>query len=407
MKRRRLVVLTQGYPLEVSHGDGSFIRQEIAVLAERFDETLVFTYTTQQASGIEALPESVEFGGTLAPTLTRWRLLGHLLRPTTFARTLRAVVAEVWHRRTHVKWPALYHSILFGISLSQSPTLRSALDDDEVETTVYSFWGLGPALCIPWLPSRIHRVVVRLCGYDLYEERSGYIPLRPVVLGDADAVLSVSQHGRDYLVDRYPWLRADRVHASRLGTTDAGLPVDRDRGTGFVIVSCSAVIPLKRVERILDALPLVTSRPLTWVHLGGGEGLQNLRDRVAAASTDATIDLRGFVSHSDVVEFYQQNQVDLFLNVSTTEGIPVSVMEAMSFGIPIVATDVGGTSEIVGADKGSGVLIAPDFRDTDLAAAIDSVLQHRESYDPRRAWELLSDADQNARLAAQLIDATV
>lgn len=401
------MVLTQGYPLEVPHGDGSFIRQEIAVLAERFDETIVFAYTTEESTGIEELPDSVEFGGTLAPSLTRWRLLGHLLRPATFARTLRAVIAEVRHRRGHLTWPALYHSVLFGVSLSQDPSLRRALDDPETETTVYSFWGLGPALCLPWLPSRVHRTVVRLCGYDLYEERSGYIPLRPVVLGDADAVLSVSQHGRDYLIDRYPWLRADGVHVSRLGTIDPGQPVDRDGGAGFVIVSCSAIIPLKRVDRILDALPLVTSRPLTWVHLGGGDGLESLRERVAATSTDATIDLRGVVAHSEVIEFYEQNRVDLFINVSTTEGIPVSVMEAMSFGIPIVATDVGGTSEIVGVDKGSGVLLDADFADSDLAAAIDSVLQQSDSFDSRRAWERLSDADENARLAAQIIDSAV
>ena len=39
--------------------------------------------------------------------------------------------------------------------------------------------------------------------------------------------------------------------------------------------------------------------------------------------------------------------IDLFINTSSSEGVPVSIMEALSVGIPIIATDVGGTKEIV------------------------------------------------------------
>ena len=48
-----------------------------------------------------------------------------------------------------------------------------------------------------------------------------------------------------------------------------------------------------------------------------------------------------------VLDFYRTHHVDLFINLSVYEGLPVSIMEAMSFGIPVLATDVGGTSEIV------------------------------------------------------------
>lgn len=47
------------------------------------------------------------------------------------------------------------------------------------------------------------------------------------------------------------------------------------------------------------------------------------------------------------------NSPDVFLNVSMSEGIPVSIMEAMSFGVPVIATKVGGTSEIVNQENGS------------------------------------------------------
>ena len=46
-------------------------------------------------------------------------------------------------------------------------------------------------------------------------------------------------------------------------------------------------------------------------------------------------------------DFYKKNQIDVFVNVSDAEGVPVSIMEALSCHIPVVATDVGGVSDMV------------------------------------------------------------
>ncbi len=55
----------------------------------------------------------------------------------------------------------------------------------------------------------------------------------------------------------------------------------------------------------------------------------------------------GYGSIDDLMLFFKENSVDLFINASITEGTPVSIMEAISCGIPIIATDVGGNPEIV------------------------------------------------------------
>lgn len=81
------------------------------------------------------------------------------------------------------------------------------------------------------------------------------------------------------------------------------------------------------------------------------------------------IDFRGNVKNSDLLEVYKNNQFDLFLNVSLSEGIPVSIMEALSFGIPCIATDVGGTKEIV-IDGYNGWLLKKDFKEEQLVNII-------------------------------------
>lgn len=75
------------------------------------------------------------------------------------------------------------------------------------------------------------------------------------------------------------------------------------------------------------------------------------------------------MSHDDVFNYYKTHHVDVLINPSESEGLPAVIMEATSFGIPIIATDVGGTTEIV-ADCINGYVLPEDFSDAALAEAI-------------------------------------
>ena len=92
---------------------------------------------------------------------------------------------------------------------------------------------------------------------------------------------------------------------------------------------------------------------------------------------------------------------DVFLLPSLTEGMPVSVIEAMACGTAIVATAVGGTPELVGDDI-SGILVKPAdpaaiayaltrvLRDTDLRRRLGEAA--RSTYEQGR-WTPKSTAD--------------
>ena len=93
-------------------------------------------------------------------------------------------------------------------------------------------------------------------------------------------------------------------------------------------------------------------------------------------------------------------EVFFFVNVSESEGIPVSIMEAASFGIPIIATDVGGTSEIV--DNSNGFLIENNkLIFEDVAFYLESALSLGESeymsrrVNSRKKWLELYNSSNN------------
>ena len=68
---------------------------------------------------------------------------------------------------------------------------------------------------------------------------------------------------------------------------------------------------------------------------------------------------QGNLDHQLLIKKYENNEVDIVVISSISErvpeGIPVSLMEAMSYEIPVIATDCGGTKELV--DGKSGILV--------------------------------------------------
>ena len=80
----------------------------------------------------------------------------------------------------------------------------------------------------------------------------------------------------------------------------------------------------------------------------------------------------GRQSNRAIMDFYKKTPIHLLINLSTSEGIPVSMMEALSFGIPCLGTDVGGVHEII-KNNVNGYLIQEDCSADDVANEIRRV----------------------------------
>lgn len=248
-------------------------------------------------------------------------------------------------------------------------------------------------------------IVSRAHGMDLYEERSttGILPGRDYNLAIVDRVFTVSLDGKRYLEQRHPD-HTDKMAVSYLGTSDCGLnPMPLKDGV-VRIVSCSNVQRVKRLDKLIDALAL-TSGPVEWTHYGDGPLLSRLlaeSDRLLKHS-NVEVKFIGRVPNAAVKRAYATNPYDVLINVSESEGLPVSIMEALSFGIPVVATDVGGTSEIL-ENSYNGWLLDSDASPSEIAFAIESyrrlssgeVKSIREN--ARLSWERSFDSSANYKM---------
>ena len=84
------------------------------------------------------------------------------------------------------------------------------------------------------------------------------------------------------------------------------------------------------------------------------------------------------VDNEKILEFYENNHIDCLISVSTTEGIPVSMMEAISFGIPLLSTDVGGCKEIV--TNQTGLLLPQNYSQEEFNTKLSEIIENRETY---------------------------
>jgi len=238
-------------------------------------------------------------------------------------------------------------------------------------------------------------------GFDLYEfRRGGYIPLREYLLDNLDYTVMIANNGINYLSEKYPGYTS-KVVLSRLGTTDYGLgPVPKPNDP-IRIVSCSGIIDLKRIELIVEALALIKDAEIVWDHYGDGPK-RSIVEALANRKLGQTIHYKfhGNIDNASLMKIYSKVPYHVFINVSTSEGVPVSIMEALSFGIPTIATDVGGTNEIV-FDQRNGLLLPADFELKQLVKYIMEIYQDTLSskckfrHEARKTWAENYSADVN------------
>lgn len=250
---------------------------------------------------------------------------------------------------------------------------RSILSDGQlinetktsIPTILYFYWGVDAAFIAPYIKAK--RKIARFHGYDLYAERNnGFIPFQKIILHSLDYILPVSENGKSYLSRKYP-NTAHKIFCARLGVP-ARTTARRSSDDVQRIVSCSRAVPLKRLDLIIKALSLLTEK-IEWTHIGDGPQLDQLKSEATRLPGNIAYKFLGHLTNKDVINYYRQNPVDLFINVSSMEGVPVSIMEALSFDIPVIATAVGGTPEILKQD----LLLQPDLNAQVLAEKIKDI----------------------------------
>jgi len=203
-------------------------------------------------------------------------------------------------------------------------------------------------------------------------------------LASAQFLRSVNQQGVQELVKML-----GAGYAAKLCVIHHGVDIRRARPLRYayppskiVAVATVAVLrPIKGHEYALQACRLLLNRGVTnfhWTFYGDGPLRAQLEKRILELGLSDVVTLAGYIEHDDLMALYRGGKIDIKVLPSFVgeagqfEGIPHSLKEAMAYGVPVIATDSGGTLELIG--DGAGIVV-PQKNAVAIADALEQLIK--------------------------------
>ena len=223
-------------------------------------------------------------------------------------------------------------------------------------------------------------------GYDIYRRPPADFADRA---GAASAIITVSEANARYIVKTFG------VPATRIHVIPCGVDADRfsprgERREPPHIVCVARLRPVKNLGLLLEACASLRAREVEFhcTVVGDGPCRDELEAARARLGLGGVVELVGAAEQAEVLAWWQRATIAAL--TSTSEGMPVCLMEAAACGVPAVATAVGGIPELI-EDGVTGFLTTPGdsggFADALKRLLRDPELAARMGVEARRRVE--------------------
>lgn len=385
----RIAVFTSEFP-SISQ---TFVMNQIAGLTEAGHDVSIWA---NRKGGEGLLPRDTRTQYLLARTtwfnMPQNRILRAIESIWVFGRLALQhpgrAIAFVWHAIAHKRYYA-FHSTIHA-------TRAFAGKECHFDVLYCHFGDIGVvALRLKKLGLITGNLVTVFHGFDITKsiEKHGH-SIYSDLLSEGDLFLPISARWQDRLIEL--GAQSGKVKVHRMGV-DCDKFVFKARSLGknetIRAVTVARLVKKKGIEYSIRAIAKLIHKgyPIQYKIIGGGPLWNRLHALIQETGCSEHISLAGACSHEEVVRVLEQAHVLLLTSVKdeegNEEGIPVSIMEAMAMGIPVLSTHHSGIPELV-EDGVTGVLV-PE-RDVDaIAAALERLI------DNVRLWPEMGKAARN------------
>lgn len=338
--------------------DSPFIKNELPILGNKFDKICFFSYPDDKEKCDEiARKYNIEYEFVkykicslhLIKKLWKWFRCSHVQAEI---RSINLFSPQSLKKIGYVLWYGLF-------AVQAYEAVEKEINGFNGDIYLYSYWLSRPAYTISLFNldrnTNIRKIFSRAHGYDLYENRNNikYLPFRSFIDENIDLIAFISEQGREYYLNQRNRHGKARCQVSYLGTYDVCIRKEIVPKDMIVIVSCSAVAQVKRLDLIIDVIEsLGNYYKVKWIHYGEGDLEEKILNYAKKKLDSNNYVFKGYFDNKDLLKDYIKEDIDFLINMSDSEGLPVSIMEAMSIGVPVIARQVGGIEEIVHESNG-------------------------------------------------------
>ena len=364
-----LVLITDVFPYG-SITETSFIAPEIEALSKRFDRVIIAPrMKLSDTPDVSDFPANVEVSDALIIEKT----LSNKLK--ALPRIGGAILRDLRRSKGDLRDVIAYSAYVDMCRRSLRRFIKR-YDLDLHDTLFYTFWFDFTTAALSLINGA--RFLTRAHGHDIYDERNFISPTwRTRAFEKMIACHPVSRAGVDYLRHRFP-AYAGKIDLRHLGTVNKyGMnPAGHPGGKEITLAGIARLSPEKGVIRQMETLlRFASGNPeydINYIHIGDGPQMGEAERLTRNLPKNLRIDLRGALHNDDVHRLLASTHIDALLLLSHSEGLPISLCEGISYGIPFLATDVGGIHEIL--PEGTLPLLPDSFSYSEFEKGLQSVL---------------------------------
>lgn len=353
-----------------------FIESEIEYLSTKNDiDITIFPLNT--SSKCRKLPKNIKINNSLSQRVSFLEMI-QFLALSLFSKDLYSLA----YRDNALNRKLPFTILSYSRFLYFQSKIKKYIGQVDSSIIYYTYWHDEFSYALQ-NTFKQNKIVSRIHRYDIYENRKrlNYMPLKRNFTKNIE-IHALTESAKQYLIKQYGFLQDD-ICVSRLGVIDRNICcLPSENKYDLHITSCSFLFKVKRVDKIIDALyELIINNSnlnIKWTHIGSGILQDDLMIYAKKLSDLISYTFVGELKNDEVFDFYKSNTIDLFINTSESEGVPVSIMEAMSCHIPVIAPDVGGISDIVVSNY-NGILISPEPTADEIYSIINANIKFFKS----------------------------
>lgn len=206
-----------------------------------------------------------------------------------------------------------------------------------------------------------------------------YYPVERMMASKADAIVTVNredyQRAKKLNAKRVEYVHGIGINTERLTLGEKKSNIRQELQLSeedFIVLSVGELNANKNQQVIIKAISEINDKRIHYLLCGKGDQLKHLQDLAKELKVENNVHFLGY--RRDVVDIC--SQADVFVMPSHREGLPISSLEAMYCGLPLVTSNIRGLVDVM--EEGvSGYLCRPDDAEA-LAKAIQKIKQHPE-----------------------------
>lgn len=364
----------------MSNLNASFTHIELSKLSELFEKVYVFH---ELNNDLNFSFENIEIIQIKQPSSIE-KLIFSLKKITLVTKI---IFQDLFSENTSISYfrsikPRIL-SLVSNFFISEKISKEFNFDNNDF---LYSFFSYDIAL-IPVGLKKIHpflKFITLTHQRDLYEEfepKSFKLAFRKLIFSNANLILSVSKDGVKYLKEKHPFFTS-KFQCYYLGSKNNISTVlsKKRKSEDVLIVSCGSCIKRKSIHKIPKLILSIRDNyniNIRWIHFGENPSstYHEFFTEISKLENEDNIsfEFKGRVSNENIHSFYLNNEISFLLNVSSGEGLPFSIIEAMSYGISVISTDIGGCREIINNEN---LLLKMDFSEKDFIYCYEYLIKN-------------------------------